>query len=48
VAVDVRKGVFEGDTMEITGSLKAGDMVVRRASDETREGAPIQAEAKRQ
>jgi hypothetical protein len=28
------------------GNLKAGDMVVRRASDEIREGNPIQTPAK--
>lgn len=41
--VDVRKGAVEGDLIEVTGPLKAGDMVVRRASDEMREGTPIQA-----
>jgi hypothetical protein len=44
--VDVRKGVVEGDLVEILGSLKAGDTVVRRASDEIRDGMPIQATVK--
>jgi RND family efflux transporter MFP subunit len=36
--VDVRKGVADGDLIEVLGSLKAGDQVVRRATDEIREG----------
>ena len=36
--VDVKKGVTEGDLVEVLGNLKAGDMVVRRANDELREG----------
>jgi len=44
--VDVKKGVTEGDLVEVLGSLKAGDMVVRRANDEMREGTALQAQAK--
>src|SRR5215469_2976400 len=44
--VDVRKGVAEGDLVEVMGNLKAGDTVVRRATDEIRDGAPIQLAAK--
>jgi len=40
--VNVVKGAPDGDLMEVSGSLQAGDMVVRRATDETREGAPLQ------
>jgi RND family efflux transporter MFP subunit len=40
--VDVKKGVAEGDLVEVRGNLKPGDMLVRRASDEIREGTPIQ------
>jgi membrane fusion protein, multidrug efflux system len=40
--VDVRKGATEGDLIEVSGNLKAGDMVVRRATDELREGAAIE------
>ena len=29
------------DLIEVIGSLRPGDMVVRRATDEVREGAPI-------
>ena len=36
--VDVRKGVADGDLIEVTGDLKAGDRVVQRATDEIREG----------
>lgn len=41
--VDVKKGVVEGDLVEVIGSLKAGDKVLRRATDEIREGVSIQA-----
>jgi membrane fusion protein, multidrug efflux system len=40
--VDVRKGAAEGDLVEVIGDLRAGDLVVRRATDEIREGAPLQ------
>lgn len=45
--VNVRKGVADGDLIEVSGDLQAGDMVVRRATDEIREGTPIQAPAKK-
>jgi len=44
--VDVKKGVVEGDLIEVTGNLRAGDRVVRRATDEMREGTRLQAEGK--
>jgi membrane fusion protein, multidrug efflux system len=44
--VDVRKGAAEGDLVEVIGSLKAGDTVVRRASDEIHDGTAIQVTAK--
>ncbi len=44
--VDVRKLAPEGDLVEVLGDLKAGDLVVRRATDEIREGAPLQARTK--
>ena len=44
--VDVKKGVTDGDLVEVIGNLKPGDRVVRRATDEIREGTPIQAAAK--
>jgi membrane fusion protein (multidrug efflux system) len=40
--VDVRKGAAEGDLMEVMGDLKAGDSIVRRATDEIREGSSLQ------
>jgi membrane fusion protein (multidrug efflux system) len=40
--VNVRKGSADGDLMEVSGNLEAGDLVVRRATDEIREGSPIQ------
>jgi len=44
--VDVKKGVAEGDLVEVFGNLKPGDMVMRRANDEMRDGAPLQIAAK--
>jgi membrane fusion protein (multidrug efflux system) len=44
--VDVKKGVTDGDLVEVSGNLKPGDRVVRRATDEIREGTPIQVAAK--
>jgi len=44
--VDVKKGVAEGDLVEVIGNLKPGDMLLRRATDEVREGNPIQVAAK--
>jgi len=44
--VDVQKGVTEGDVVEVIGDLKAGDRVVRRATDEMRNGTSIQLSAK--
>jgi membrane fusion protein, multidrug efflux system len=41
--VDVKKGAAEGDLVEVIGNLHAGDMVVRRATDELRDGAALQA-----
>jgi RND family efflux transporter MFP subunit len=39
--VNVAKGVADGDFIEVSGSLEAGDKVVRRATDEIREGTPL-------
>ena len=39
--VDVKKGITDGDFLEVTGALKAGDKVVKRGSDELRDGAPL-------
>jgi len=39
--VDVKKGVADGDLVEAIGDLHAGDMVVKRGTDELREGSPI-------
>ncbi len=41
--VDVKKGAADGDLVEVTGELHAGDMVVRRGTDEIREGAALSA-----
>ena len=43
--VDVRKGAAEGDLIEVLGDLKAGDLVVRVATDEIREGSAIESAA---
>lgn len=39
--VDVKKGGADGDLVEVLGNLKPGDRVVRRATDELREGAAL-------
>ncbi len=39
--VNVTKGVSDGDQIEVSGDLKPGDQVVRRANDEIREGVPL-------
>lgn len=39
--VDVRKGPVLGDQIAVRGEIKPGEKVVKRASDEIREGAPI-------
>jgi membrane fusion protein, multidrug efflux system len=39
--VDVKKGAVDGDLVEVTGNLKAGDRVLVHATDEIREGASI-------
>jgi membrane fusion protein, multidrug efflux system len=39
--VNVKKGVTEGDMVEVIGNLAESDWVVRRATDEIREGAVL-------
>jgi membrane fusion protein (multidrug efflux system) len=39
--VNVTKGVADGDLVEVSGDLKAGDTVLRRANDEIRPGTPL-------
>ena len=39
--VTVKKGVTAGDQVEVAGDLKAGDVVVKRATDEIRNGSPL-------
>ncbi len=41
--VNVKKGATEGDLVEVTGALSAGDSVTKRASDETRDGSALPA-----
>jgi RND family efflux transporter MFP subunit len=41
--VNVVKGASDGDLVEVSGDLKPGEMVIRRATDEIREGNPIPA-----
>ncbi|MBN9661403.1 MAG: efflux RND transporter periplasmic adaptor subunit [Acidobacteria bacterium] len=45
--VNVAKGGADGDLVEVNGHLQPGDQVVRRATDEIREGAPLQASSKK-
>jgi membrane fusion protein (multidrug efflux system) len=46
--VDVRKTVADGDLVEVIGNLKPGDLVLRRATDEMREGSPMLAAKSKQ
>ena len=39
--VDVKKGAADGDLVEVSGALAAGDRVVRRGTDELRDSAPL-------
>jgi hypothetical protein len=41
--VDVTKGAADGDLVEIAGSVNPGDRIVRRATDEIREGTALAA-----
>jgi RND family efflux transporter MFP subunit len=43
--VDVRKGPTDGDLIQVFGPLKPGERVVKRATDELREGTPLGASA---
>jgi len=38
---EVKKGLQAGDQMEVYGDLKSGDLVVKQASDEIRDGATL-------
>jgi len=37
--VDVNKGAADGDLIQVSGNLQANELVVRRATDEIRDGA---------
>lgn len=39
--VSVSKGAADGDLVEVSGNLKAGDKIVRKAGDEIRDGSPL-------
>jgi hypothetical protein len=39
--VNVAKGMADVDLIEVSGDLQVGDKVVRRATDEIREGANL-------
>jgi membrane fusion protein (multidrug efflux system) len=39
--LDVKKGAAEGDLVEVIGALQPGDLVLRRATDEIRDGASL-------
>jgi RND family efflux transporter MFP subunit len=41
--VNVTRGAKSGDLVEVLGALAAGDTVVKRATDELREGTPLKA-----
>jgi hypothetical protein len=39
--VNVRKGTVDGDLIQVFGPIQAGQLVVKRATDELREGTAI-------
>jgi membrane fusion protein, multidrug efflux system len=39
--VDVRKGTADGDLVQVFGDLKPGELILRRATDETRPGTAL-------
>jgi len=39
--VTIRRGVAAGELVEVYGPLKPGDLVLKRASDEIREGTAL-------
>jgi membrane fusion protein, multidrug efflux system len=41
--VDVRRGMADGNLIEVLGDLKGGDTIVLRATDEIRPGTPVAA-----
>lgn len=41
--VDVRRGATQGNLVEVSGALSAGDTILLRGTDEVREGTPIPA-----
>jgi len=45
--VDVVRGGAVGDTVEVSGSLQAGDFVLKRATDEIRDGSALPAVPKK-
>ena len=44
--VNVKKGEADGELVEVSGNLQAGDQVVKRGTDELREGAALPSKAK--
>jgi len=40
--VDVRRGLARGDDVEIFGELRDGELVIKRASEDLADGAPVQ------
>jgi membrane fusion protein (multidrug efflux system) len=46
VWVDVKKGLEDGKTIKVTGTLKAGDVLVANATDEIKNGTPLKITAR--
>jgi hypothetical protein len=44
--VNVQKGAVEGDLIRVIGPLREGERVVKRATDEMREGMDLKSAAK--
>jgi hypothetical protein len=41
--VPVQRGIVQGDLVEVFGAIQAGDVVAKRASEDLRNGMPVQA-----
>jgi hypothetical protein len=39
--VNVKRGVLDGDVLEVMGDLQAGDLVLKRGTDEIQPGAAV-------
>ena len=46
--VDVKKGISSGEMMEIYGPVKVGDKIVKKGTEEVRDGSPVKQDSGKQ